>query len=368
VVIKKEIVDKKTGDKKVTYTTDKPGWKIVMKKGQPIEIKMSQEEIGNRDHGANTDGHGAEGSKKTQQGLTKTNTSARKEYRDKKNIVGESSTMSNLKRKAKKVEDLAMKLKKAKLDLDSSLLDQKMAEFNKKEAYYKKTEQYSISKRSKLKEKNNYFVKEEPKEVSDGKEKIDDVADKLEKILTDNNVPQKEEEQEVKTLEERLDKAIRLEENLNLGKVSKIDGDLLDRIEKLLKEAEEDEEESKDDSTEEEPSEEGEDELPEEEEDGMPIEKNEIELLTKVNNFDLDANNAYAYYDYIFDRLNDETSKKALNGEYNDIDEKRRKVTPARELFDRAIKRLEILNRTEQDRLNNELSGEGGEEEDDLEI
>jgi hypothetical protein len=400
MIIKKESVCKKTGETKVHFTTDKEGFKIVIQKGQPVEVKMDPGERSNRDHGAETVGQGAVGSSNGQKNQSRLNKEAETEYKEKKQgevkvkiSMGESNDIS---RKKKKVEDLSLRLKKAKLDYGSAMLDKKVADFEKKEKFYKKAEQLVKNDIKKIKDNNIFFVR--GTNVNQPEKLENDIIDKIHQVVGEPQVEEVEEEKEQVTeakLDSKLDKVNELDKLMYNGKnKSYVKGDVLSKITKKLEEAE-DEEEEKDPKSEEEEEtddekggddlglddegEEGDDELglddeEEEEEpnpDALPAQENEIDRVTKANEYNVDENNVYEYYDYIIDRLTDQTAIDAMNAEYKAIPQEKRKVVAARELYDRVIKRLNMMSKAEADKLNAELSGEGAEEEggeDNLEI
>ena len=368
MIVKKESVCKKTGEKKVSYETTNPKMKVSFREGQPIEVPLTQEEKQNRTYGKDSQGHGQSSGR--QNNLSKRSaTELSKQGRNQETYDSDAKVVHKLSpkkesaqtnvvlsKKAKKVDDLSMKLKKAKLDYNTALLDKKIRDFEEKEKFYMRASKVLSNSKKELKQKHTFFVDQQ---TTPSDEIEADIVDKIQQIAGE---PQQE------------------EHGCEDGPLSE-KNDLLKRLGYVLREAPEDEEEEEDpldlDSKEDAP--EGEEDGSEEEEvepeeepgedEGMPVEKNEIEMITGVNNFNVDENNVYEYYDFIIDKLNDPTSKKALNAEYADIKPNRRKVTPARELYDRAIKRLELLNDTEKQNLDQELGAtEGGEEEEDEEL
>ena len=172
------------------------------------------------------------------------------------------------------------------------------------------------------------------------------------------------------------------------GKTKK--SNILERLEKKLQEAEGDDEET--------PEEEGDDELEglggeesgeetlddmsdedlggeeggdDEEKDLEDIEDldeveeaepNEIELTIEREEYNVDQNNAYSFYDYIIDRVFTDNAIDALNIEYANIPQEKRKVVSARALFDNAVKRLNIDNKSEQKKLESQLQDSEEEE------
>jgi hypothetical protein len=385
MVVKKESVCKKTGEKKTHFTTDKEGYKIVMQQGNPVETKMTTQERSNRDHGSSTVGHGSEGSSNRQKGITRTNKEAETEYKEKLKKVSESN---DIQKKQKKVEDLSMKLKKAKLDYGTAMLDKKVAEFDKMERVYKKASDFMKGDIKKVKDNNLFFVRGTKANNPEKLEK--DIVGKIQQVVGEPQVKEeetdKEEVTEAKSVDARLDKVKELDKLMYNGKdKSYVKGDVLSKLNKKLEEAEDEEEEDADDIGAEEEPEEGDEDLGDElgddlgdeegeeeedaeaeeepNEDEIPAQDNEIQRVTKANEFNVDENNVYEYYDYILDRLIDPTAVEAMNAEYDSIPKEKRKIMPARELYDRVTKRLNMMNKTEADSLNAELSGAGGEEE-----
>lgn len=393
MVIRKESVSKRTGETKVHYTSDREGYKVVMREGEPVEIKMSQEERKNRKFGnPETGKHGQRNGK--QNGVSKVNATFNKQYRDEKINKGEGGDLLStfqespvdITKKAKKVEDLTAKLKRAKMDYQSAVLDNKIQDFEKKEKYYKNAEKYVLQDKKRLKEKNDYYM---DIEVKPKKRKGSIVVGYNSDNSDGGSEGVGEELKEGFTFDEKLERISKLSETI-YGETEKNNIDVLERISYKLKEAPEDEEETEDTEsgeeditttpeddgedepvdtdTEEDPGEEGDnldDPAPEPEEDAIPSEDNEVYILTKVNEFDVDQNNVYDYYDFILDKLSDQTAIDAINAEYAAIEDTRRKVTPARELYNRVVKRVELMNKTEAENLTKELSGDeiGGEEE-----
>jgi hypothetical protein len=92
--------------------------------------------------------------------------------------------------------------------------------------------------------------------------------------------------------------------------------------------------------------------------DDEKTEPNEIELTVEREEFNVDTNNAYSFYDFIVDRVLTDNAKDALNVEYSNIPEAKRKVMPARIFYDAVIKRLNIDNKAEKKRLEAELETE----------
>lgn len=398
MIIKKETVSKKDGKKEVTFTTDKEGWKIVMKGGQPQEVKMTPEEKANRDHGANTNGKGAVGSSNAQKGISRTNKEAETVYKQKQEEKKPfEEAACNIAPLAKRVETLQNKLKKAKLDYTSALLSKKSAELEQKEKYYKQAEKYMMLDRKKLKDKNNFFVVD-TEEHKDNTSKDVKEPEEAETVETGNLDKKPQTEPVKESFQDKLNKIDIISKTLGITE-KQSSGDVLDRINKKLFEAGEDEEEDKkkdekdpvddilnavdkgpeegdktdspsgeDKPAEDNPPEEDKPEdatdQPEEDKDAITPQDNEVQRQVLANKFDVDANNAYDFYDFVVDKLSDETAIKALNAEYEAIPENRRKVTTARQLFDRVVKRTNLSNKKEADNLNTELSGdEGGGEE-----
>jgi hypothetical protein len=375
MIIKKESVCKKTGDIKTHFTTDKKGWKVVMREGEPQEVKMKTDERINRDHGAKTDGKGAVGSSNKQRGITRINKEAETLYNSKKENVPVKEPFAEqapapISRMAKKVEILSNKLKKAKLDYMAAMLDKKSSEIAEKEKYYKEAEKYMIMDRKKLKDKNNFFVQDQEEHKENIKKDVDAVEKvELPKNETGEMKPVKEAKKDILSRIKRvLGEADEEEKDKEDDKKEDEGGlDLLSDIESSKKS---DEEGDKEDAGEDESADEDEDKKDEEdtedeekEDEKIIAPDNEIKRFIIANKFDVDANNAYDFYDFISDKLTDQIAIKALNTEYEAIPENRRKVTSARELFDRVSKKAELMNKKEADNLNKELSPEGGGEE-----
>jgi hypothetical protein len=384
MVIKKESVCKKTGEKKIHYESDKEGYKVLKKKGVPIEVKMTPEERRNRDHGSETNGKGAVGSSNKQSGITRVNKEAETVYKQKQTSqLGESK--NELQIKQKKVEDLALRLKKAKVDFNFAVLDKKINDFEQKEKFYKKAAEMFKNDIKKVKDNNLFFVRGE--KVNNPQKMEGDIIDRIQQTIgepqvKENDELKKEQVSESKNIVAKLDKVKELDSLVYNGKnKSYIKGDVLSKISKRLEEAddedvdteegddkdkEEDAELDKLDDGDEGGDEEDVDAEEEEEEnpDEIPVQDNEIQRITKANEYNVDHNNVYEFYDFILGRLSDPTAIEAMNAEYNDIPKEKRKVTSARELFDRVAKRLNMMNKSEADSLNAELSGEGGDEGD----
>lgn len=379
---------------KTEFTTDKPGHKIQIVDGKPTEVKMDNEEKRDRFEGQRKEN----GNVPNQTGRTQTNNNMAAKYRKKKEAKKEKpaspevlkssvseAVTDDIKKAQKRVEILSNKLKKAKLDQKELTLVQREAEVVKKEKTYKKVEQFMNNDKKKLIDKHSYFTTDNEK---DGKTKK--LSDKLQKTI-DSTIGK----QEVK--ESALDKAVRICELANFGKTKK--GDVLTRLNARLNEAPQDEEdpladlggdagaegedplaggegegggedplagggEGGDTGEEGADSAEGADgeakdlediedleDVPEDEK----TEPNEIELTVEREEFNVDTNNAYSFYDFIVDRVLTDNAKDALNVEYSNIPEVKRKVMPARIFYDAVIKRLNIDNKAEKKRLEAEL-------------
>jgi hypothetical protein len=409
MIIKKISVSKTTGEETVHFTTDKKGFKVVIKDGSPTEVKMDHDEVSNRDHGANTEGIGKIGSSNKQSGIGRINKEFETKYKEKKqddNIEYKMSkideTSNSFQSQMKKVDELTSKLKKAKLDLNSAILNKKMKDFDKKETSYKKAVEYVNKDKSKLKANNMFFLKTEETSSSPIPANTD-ILDKLKKVESTDSKLKKVEESI--TFESKMKKIIELDKMVYGDKKrAYVKGDVLERINKKLKEAdvkppEEDKKPSPDDEpaptdeptpdaptdeptpdsnvdepTPDAPSDEPTDELApedgdaaeEDSADDVPAEPNEVERIVTVNQYNIDSNNVYDFYDFIIDKLVDKTSIEALNAEYSSISKEKRKITSASQLYNRVSKRVAKMNKTENNRLNDELGGASGEDGGDL--
>jgi hypothetical protein len=404
MIVKKEWVNKETGEKTVQMTSDKEGYKVLKDGDSWKEVKMSQEERSKRDHGGK-DPHrrGQQSTKGKLSGQSKANIEA--DYKKDKeesginnNVIIKSSKVNeskkDLDKKKKKVDDLSYKLRKAKLDYNSSMLDQKITDFEKKENYYTKAAKVVEDDKQKLKERNKYFVKDEPVK-DDGLE--GDIVDHIEQVLGEPQVPETDVEIVVKkdsSIEEKLDKVEKIQEAFFGNSPSRVKEDVINRIDNVF-EAPEDEEEEDPKPEEEEGGDEGggdeeggddfgldgdeeggEDDLGLDDEDGetedessddqVDMQDNEIAIQTKVNDFNVDENNVYDFYDFIADKISDPTARDMLNAEYAQMEPSRRKVTSAREFFKRVVKRTNVLNQKEADAING--GGVEGEDEGGLEL
>ena len=97
------------------------------------------------------------------------------------------------------------------------------------------------------------------------------------------------------------------------------------------------------------------------EEDDLPIEfEDKTKQIEDAEDYDLSSNNSYDYYDRIRGILNDEESIKALNQEYETIPMGRRKITPAKYLFDKVINNIkEKRKRSAPDDMMGGMGGMG---------
>jgi hypothetical protein len=399
MIIKQESKCKESGEVKTSYTTDKPGYKVVIRGGEPVEEKMSEKERTNRDHGANTDGHGAVGSSVKQKGQTRKNVEGAKKYREKM----EEGSVNPIKKAAKKVEVLKNKLKKAKLDHLEASLVKRAEEIVKKEKDLKQVEKFLMQDRKKLKDKHSYYVDDESIDKK-SEEMKKDIVDKIEDIVGSDSQKKETVEEGKKDITTKLNKIADLDKMMYGDKKRSYNkGDVKDIISKLgskIEEAEDDEEEPEEEPTappsdeettdapesgeespegapdqepetdeteelggEEEPDETegGEDlEAEEPEEDALP---NEVKYVVDREEFNVDSNNSYDFYDFIIDKLFSANAIKALNVEYNRLPEDKRKIIPANELFNKVTKRLDLMDKAEKERLETELEVGSGEDE-----
>jgi hypothetical protein len=365
MIIKKRVRDKVTGKISVTFTTNKEGYKILFdEKGVAKEVKMTSDERMNRDHGYNTDGKGAVGSKNKQIGRTKINMKFIKQQRDELESVMESSD-KDIQKLSDRIEKLTLELRKNKVTKKEIELKNLERELMKKQLLYKSAEQYISKDKENLKAKNCFYVQDKPNEkviasIDAIVDEIDqrtineekDILSKIDRILTIN------EKRAVKEADVENPKVDDLKDPLET------DGDAPE----VMSADEEDptaptDEDPLASDLEADPTDE---ETPEDlnaDEDAY-VQKNEVENLVTINNYDTSANNVYDFYDSIFPKLIDPTSKKAFNAEYSTIPQDKLKVTPSDEFYKRVVSRLSKLNKAEDDKINS-LSSADSEATDD---
>jgi len=382
MIIKKYELNKDTGKRKEVFTTDKPGYKIVVDKitGVPSEVKMDTEEKKNRNHGTFTGGKGAVGSRNAQKGKSKINISQEKARRERMDSLEERRNPITAKRK--NVEKLQDRLRVAQIEVKEAELEDRENKIKRQEAKVGKMKKFYDDDIEGLKRKNDYLLKDEDKDVV---EKIDDIVDDEEVSKT---------EIKESSFMDKLNKVAKLSSMLGIDRCK---GDILSKINKKIEEANNDKkEENPDDvvstkdqaTTSEEPSTDDigvvdgsdadtppdeeptdstdpADEEPTDEEgnindegiDEEPMVHNEIRDKIDTEEYNVDENNAYEFYDYIIDRLNEPNSIKALNTEYSGLPKERRKVTPARVIYDRTLKRLDVMNTEDQNAVDNITGG-----------
>ena len=391
MIIKKDIVDKKTGKKDVSYTTNKEGWKVTVKDGKPSEERMSQEEVRNRNHGETSNKLGAVGSANNQRGITKSAIIARKELKDKK----EDKLINNT--------QLSERLENLEKRLNFSQNPDKPREISPDDLT-------NLEDLKKLKNRNSFYIKDAKKQ----KEKLQKSFDDKMLAMLGPVTPEALKKETVKesSVLDRLEKVEKITSTIKKPSVMNT-GDVIDRInKKMAKRLEEEDEETDkpeeaaadeldkemdaggdepaaddtgdapaedapaDDSTTdsaEEPPAEGD----EEEGSGLDLESdvkdeteaiqappNQISAIIQGGSYDLKANNVYDFYDFVADKVSDEVAKTALNNEYQKIAADKRKVTSAEQLYNAVVKRLDVTQKADADRLNAQLGGGGAGGED----
>jgi len=145
-------------------------------------------------------------------------------------------------------------------------------------------------------------------------------------------------------VEEKLNKIVEFVDKEYTESIQVDDSDIVTRINKIL---EQDEDPAADvaavaaddtDGTTEPVTNQGSDiEEPPVEEVEEPEEPIQLEDVVKIEEYDLETNNAFDFYDYINAILTDEESIAALNIAYEKIPEEKRKLTPALFVYNDAI-------------------------------
>jgi hypothetical protein len=90
--------------------------------------------------------------------------------------------------------------------------------------------------------------------------------------------------------------------------------------------------------------------------DDLPI---ELEQITAKGKYELESNNTFDFYEFLINNMVDEESIGAINSAYEAINQKRRKIIPAKFLYDKAIHA--IKKKREQDKMaENPMGAMGG--------
>ena len=321
MIHKEQIKNKETGELETKYTTDREDCKIVIVDGSPVEQKMDIEERRNRRDGQSR-------GKFKQKGVSK------------------------LQKKNERLRD--ERNKEMKKDIE-----ERLGEFVDKIISIDIENKLSYTKPTNILESINMFLeKNDPKNEEDEEEEdIDNIEIKSMKDLSDK---------EKKLAREISDKLLsNKDKGEEEGEEDPEKGGEEEKGEEEEgeEEGEEDPEKGGEEEEGEEDPEEGEKEEGEKaktSDDESPVDPlegdNDIAKYTKEMEFNIDANNAYDYYEFLLKKFIEESDVSLINSSYMAFPEEKRKLVPAKELLDK-INSVIIKHEEEPDPMDMGMGG-----------
>ena len=160
--------------------------------------------------------------------------------------------------------------------------------------------------------------------------KSDDLLSSIDLYLNEKEEKDKEEDEDEDIENIKPDK--KEYDNLSDEDKKKVKG-IVNKLKDKIKNSEDDDVED-DDSNDDVEDDDSNDDVEDDDSDKDELEfDNEIVDLTKEFDFNIDNNNCYDYYEFLLDKIHEESSISKINSAYMKIIQDKRKITPARELL-----------------------------------
>ena len=341
MIHEKQVKDPDTGEYRTEYTSDREDCKVVIVDGKPVERKMEMGERRNRRDGQTI-------GKTKQRGITKRRKKLEREKENRMSVIGRD-------------------------------IEERIGEYVERMITDTEIEKKLTKSQGSVLDRINSFLKEKEEPVDDEEEDDEDI-----KINTDPSAIDKLDPEEKKKVLELKAKIEANADQLSLDD----EGDEEEPVddEEPTDDEEPEEEPVEDEEPEEEPVDDEEppdDEEPEEEptDDKEPEEEpeggnlngeegeeeeideidaeNEFATITKDNDYNIDTNNAYEYYEFLISKMDDEAMITKLNTAYIKIPKDKRKIVVARELLGNIN---DTMDAEESGGGDDAFGGEGGED------
>jgi hypothetical protein len=313
MIHKKEYKDSVTGEVKTRYTSDRPDCKVVLIDGKPIEKKMDIDERRSRRDGQIK-------GKFKQKGVTKQQKKNERLKKEREENSMKRDIESKLKEFIDVVEDADVndRLTYRKSDDLLSSIDLYLNEKEEKDKEEEDEDEDIENIKPNKKEYDN-LSDEDKKKVKGIVNKLKDKIKNSDDDVEDDD-SKDDDSDDVEDDDSKDDDSDDVEDNDS-------DNDSDDDSDDV-----EDDDSKDDDSDDVEDDDSDDVEDDDSDKDELEID-NEIVDLTKEFDFNIDNNNCYDYYEFLLDKIHEESSISKINSAYMKIIQDKRKITPARELL-----------------------------------